>query len=379
MASSANLADDPTAGVLTINLDALKANYRSLATRAAPAKTGANVKADAYGLGIDVVVPALVDAGCENFFVATLSEAMSVRAAAPHARIFVLNGFPVAAEAIFASHAFTAVLGARDEIDAFQAALTNGYKLPSPALHIDTGMQRLGMTVDEARVFAHDYANKTYAFEFALLMTHFVESEVQNSHVTEAQIKLFDAMRALFPNVPSSLSNSSGFFSGRDIGYDLVRPGYALYGGNPCPGRPNPMKPVVRLEVPVIQTRDVPKGTKIGYGGEYTAKRDSRLATLSIGYADGYPRGAKTTDTKAGADCLIAGRRCPIIGRMSMDLAIVDITDCPRDQVQRGTMATIFGDDITLDEVGDKSGTIGYELLVHLGGRFRRKILGGKV
>ncbi len=379
MASSANLADDPTAGVLTIDLDALKANYRSLATRAAPAKTGANVKADAYGLGIDVVVPALADAGCENFFVATLSEAMNVRAAAPHARIFVLNGFPVAAEAIFASHALTAVLGSRDEIDAFQTALTNGHKLPSPALHIDTGMQRLGLTIEEARTFARDYSAKKFSFMLAIVMTHFVESEVQNSHVTEAQIVTFDAMRALFPNVPSSLSNSSGFFIGRDIGYDLVRPGYALYGGNPCPGRPNPMKPVVRLEVPVIQTRDVLKGTKIGYGGEYTAKRDSRLAIVSIGYADGYPRGAKTTDTKAGADCLIAGRRCPIIGRMSMDLAIVDITDCPRDQVRRGTMATIFGDEMTLDEVGDKSGTIGYELLVHLGRRFRRKVIGGKV
>lgn len=379
MNSSAALADDPTAGVLTIDLDALKANYRSLAWRAAPAKTGANVKADAYGLGIEIVVPALVDAGCENFFVATLNEGLRVRASAPDARIFVLNGFPVAAEAVFASHTLIAVLGSREEIDAFQAARAKGHTLPSPALHIDTGMQRLGMTLEEARVFARDYANKKYDFEFALLMTHFVESETQNSQVTEQQIKLFDEMRALFPDVPASLSNSSGLFIGRDIGYDLVRPGYALYGGNPCPGRPNPMTPVVRLDVPVIQTRDVPKGTKIGYGGEYTVMRDSRLATLSIGYADGYPRGAKTTNTKVGADCLMAGRRCPIIGRMSMDLAIVDITDCPREIVRRGTMATIFGDAITLDEVGDKSGTIGYELLVHLGRRFRRRVLGGKV
>lgn len=139
------------------------------------------------------------------------------------------------------------------------------------------------------------------------------------------------------------------------------------------------MKPVVQLDVPVIQTRDVPAGTKIGYGGEFTAKRKSRLATLSIGYADGYPRGAKTTDMKTGADCLIAGRRCPIIGRMSMDLAIVDVTDCPPESVRRGTMATMIGGEITLDEVGDKSGTIGYELLVHLGRRFRRRVIGGKV
>lgn len=379
MALSARLADDPTAGLLTIDLDALKSNYRSLATRAAPAKTGANVKADAYGLGIDVIVPALVDAGCENFFVATLSEGISVRACAPDARVFVLNGFPVAAEQIFEIYALTAVLGSRHEIDEFQRAIMRGCKLPSPALHIDTGMQRLGLTVDEARAFARAYADQKYSFEFALVMTHFVESEVQNSPVTEQQIALFDEMRALFPNVPASLSNSSGLFIGRAIGYDLVRPGYALYGGNPCPGRENPMRPVVRLDVPVIQTRDVPKGTKIGYGGEYTAKRDSRMATLSIGYADGYPRGAKTTDTKTGADCLIAGRRCPIIGRMSMDLAIVDITDCPPERVTRGTLATIIGDEITLDEVGDKSGTIGYELLVHLGRRFRRTLIGGKV
>ena len=379
MNSSAHLADDPTAGVLTIDLDALKSNYRFLATRSAPSIAGANVKADAYGLGIDVVVPALLDAGCRNFFVATLSEAVRVREQTKTARVFVLNGFPVAAEQIFADHQLTAVLGSRDEIDAFQSALTQGYKLPSPALHIDTGMQRLGLTVEDARTFARDYASKAYAFEFSLLMTHFVESEIKNSVVTEHQIALFDEIRVLFPNVPASLSNSSGLFIGRNIGYDLVRPGYAIYGGNPCPDRPNPMLPVVRLEVPVIQTRDVPADTKIGYGGEFTVKRASRLATLSLGYADGYPRGAKSTDKDSGAECLIAGRRCPIIGRMSMDLAIVDITDCPPDQVKRGTMATIIGDDISLDEVADKSGTIGYELLVHLGRRFRRRVLGGKV
>jgi alanine racemase len=384
MVPSAPLADDPTAGILTINLDALKANYRLLASRAAPSKTGANVKANAYGLGIDAVVPALVDEGCSDFFVATLSEAVRVRNAASHARIFVLNGFPIASEEIFASHQLTAVLGSPDEIEAFQSAVSRGIQLPSPALHSDTGMQRLGLSPDETQQVAEAYATQHYAFSLALVMTHFVESETRPSAVTDQQIARFDEIRALFPNVPASLSNSSGLFLGRDIGYDLVRPGYALYGGNPCPGRSNPMQAVIRLDVPVIQTRDVPMGTKIGYGGEYTVKRNSRLATLSLGYADGYPRGSKTTDTKFGTDCLLAGRRCPIIGRLSMDLAIVDITDCPRDQVNRGTLATIFGDGISIDKIADKSGTIGYELLVHLGGRFRRrildeKVLGGKV
>ena len=375
MVLSALLADDPTAALLTIDLNALKANYRLIAGRVAPAKASANIKANAYGLGIDLVVPALVEAGCQHFFVATLSEGVAARHNAQDATIFILNGFPKNAADIYETYRLTAVLGAEDEIIEFETALKAGKKLLPPALHIDTGMARLGLSLEEAHSYAARRATEKAPLSLSLLITHFVESEMRSSSVTENQIALFEKLRALFPGVPASLSNSSGVFLNKNISYDLVRPGYALYGGNPFLDEPNPMQPVIRLEAPIIQTRRIPKGTKIGYGGEITVTRDSIIATLSIGYGDGYPRGAKNTDIKQGADCLIAGQRCKILGRVSMDLVMADITDCPDGLVQRGMMATMIGDEITLDEVAAKSGTICYEILVHLGPRFRRRIL----
>ena len=378
MALSAVLADDPTAALLTIDLSALQANYRLIADRVAPAKASANIKADAYGLGIDLVVPALVEAGCSHFFVATLSEAMSARESAPNATIYVLNGFTGVAATIYKSYRLSAVLGSFEDINEFEKSLKGGLTLSAPALHIDTGMNRLGLSMDEARSYAERRKRESSPLRLSLLMTHFVESEIHNSSITEKQIAFFEEIRALFPNVPTSLSNSSGVFLENASAYDLVRPGYALYGGNPFLSEPNPMHPVIRLEAPIIQIRPVKKGTTIGYGGEYTARRDMIIATLSIGYADGYPRGAKTTDKKSGAVCLIAGQPCKILGRVSMDLVMADITDCPPGDVTCGMMATMIGDDITLDDVAAKSETIGYEILVHLGPRFRRRVLSSK-
>ena len=378
MALSALLADDPTAACLTIDLPALQSNYRFIAERVSPAKASANIKADAYGLGIDVVVPALVEAGCSHFFVATISEGLSARISAPHATIYVLNSFSSDAAKAYEAHRLTAVLGSYEDIADFEKDLEDSLDLLAPALHIDTGMNRLGLTIDEARSFAERRKSETSPLPFSLLMTHFIESEIHGSSITEKQVALFDDMRRMFPHVPASLSNSSGVFLNQTITYDLVRPGYALYGGNPCPDKKNPMRPVIRIEAPILQIRYAKKGTPIGYGGEITVKRDTRIATLSIGYGDGYPRGAKNTDTKIGAECLIAGQRCKILGRVSMDLIMADITDCPEGAVKRGDHAVMIGDDITLDEVAAKSGTIGYEILVHLGPRFRRRVLTGK-
>jgi len=192
-------------------------------------------------------------------------------------------------------------------------------------------MARLGLSPEEAQSFATRRKAENSPLPLSLLLTHFVESEMRSSPVTENQIALFEKLRAFFPDVPASLSNSSGAFLDTTIFYDLVRPGYALYGGNPFVEEPNPMQSVIRVDAPIIQTRKIPKGTKIGYGGEIAVTRDSVIATLSIGYGDGYPRGAKNTDIKQGADCLIAGQRCKILGRISMDLVMADITDCLKD------------------------------------------------
>jgi alanine racemase len=189
-------------------------------------------------------------------------------------------------------------------------------------------------------------------------------------------------VRAAFPGVPASLSNSSGLFLPGAPSYDLVRPGYALYGGNPTPGLANPMRAVVRLDAHVIQIRDAPAGESVGYNGQWTTPGPRRLATLSVGYADGYPRAASATDAKLAAgspmgEALVAGRRCPFAGRVSMDLLSVDVTDLPAGAVRRGDRATLIGDDLTVDEVGARAATIGYEILTGLGRRYARVYIGG--
>jgi alanine racemase len=214
-------------------------------------------------------------------------------------------------------------------------------------------------------------------------MSHFVSSEAPDDPVNARQIEAFQAARAAFPDVPASLCNSSGIFLPQGPFFDLVRPGYALYGGNPAPGRPNPMHAVVRLEARVVQVRDARGGESVGYNGQWTARDPRRLATLSVGYADGYPRAASATDAKLdakalGGEAIVAGRRCPFAGRVSMDLLSVDVTALPAGAVQRGDLATLIGDDLGIDEVGARAGTIGYEILTSLGRRYARAYLGGE-
>eukprot|EP01037_Dinobryon_pediforme_P039994 gene39994-48892_t len=191
-------------------------------------------------------------------------------------------------------------------------------------LHIDTGMNRLGLDPAGVAVVAADAAAGRLGFPLALVMSHFVESEVPDNPLNARQIAAFAEVRRAFPGVPGSLANSSGIFLAQKPFHDLVRPGYALYGGNPTPGRANPMRPVVRLVAPILQLRDIDIGDTAGYGARWTAKRPSRLATIGVGYADGLPRNAMGTDTKPGAEAVGAGVRCPFAGRVSMDLSILD-------------------------------------------------------
>jgi alanine racemase len=209
-----------------------------------------------------------------------------------------------------------------------------------------------------------------------LLMSHFVSSEIPDDPRNPAQIKQFEMARAAFPNLPASLANSSGMFLPARPIYDLARPGYALFGGNPTPGRPNPLRPVVTLSVSVQQIRWIEAGMTCGYNAQWTAKRRTRLATLLAGYADGLPRGAGATDSRSGAEVLIAGRRCPLVGRVSMDLCIVDVTDLPEDGVRAGDQAEFFGRSVELDDFATRSGTIGYQVLTSLGPRYHREYVG---
>ncbi len=370
-----------TGGLLTIDLAAIVANWTALAKRVIPADCAAVVKADAYGCGVEPVAAALARAGCTTFFVAHLAEARKVRAVASGAAVYVLNGVPPGSAASFAEIDARPVIGCLAEYiewDAFRVA--SGWKGLS-ALHFDTGMNRLGFTLEEAPLFTARVKMPDHGI--SLVMSHFACADIPGHPLNAKQIESFRNLRFLFRGVPTSLANSSGIFLGPAAHCDMVRPGVALFGANPRPGMPNLMEPVVTLKARIVQVRDVPRGETVGYGATWTAARPARVAIVSVGYGDGYPRAASDArgninpaakpGARAGAVAVIGGRRCPMAGRISMDLMAFDATAVPEDLVRRGDSATLIGGGITVDDVAAWSGTIGYEVLTALGHRYRRE------
>lgn len=356
---------------LTIDLSAIADNWRILARRVPTAECGAVVKADAYGCGIEQVVPALVWAGCHTFFVAHLSEARRVRKVASDVTIYVLNGLlPGSAPAC---HAISArpVLGSTGEIDEWASHGRNGMA----ALHVDTGMNRLGMSIDEAGTLVE--SRKLDDMAIGLLMTHFSSAEVQDDPANLRQVTRFARLAELFPGMSKSVLNSSGHFLGIASPYDLTRPGYALYGGNPVPGDPNPMKPVVRLTARILQTRVVSDGEAVGYNGRWHAKGRRKLATICLGYGDGFPRNASYTDILPGGYAMVGGIKCPFAGTVSMDLIIIDVSEAPAGSAERGCEVTLIGDGLDIESVAASGKTVGYELLTSLGRRYTRTYAGG--
>jgi alanine racemase len=354
-------------GLLTIDLSAIVANWRLLAQRAAPAECAAVVKADAYGCGIEPVVTALSAAGCRTFFVAHLEEGRRARRVAPDATIYVLNGVMPGTAPAIAAAGLRPVIGDLDELREWEAFAAASPSLGF-ALHVDTGMNRLGLAVDEAQALAGRPLPG-----LALLMSHFACADEADHPLTPRQIAAFRDLRARFPGVPGSLANSSGVFLGAQAQHDLVRPGVALYGANPTPQQPNPMRAVVRLEGRILQVRKVADGETVGYGATWTARRPSRVAVIAVGYADGLLRAASGSDGKAGAEAIVAGKRCAFAGRVSMDLIAIDITDVSDNEVRRGDLVTLLGDGITVDDLAAHAGTIGYEILTGLGRRYHRR------
>ena len=362
-------------GILTIDLDAIVANWRKLEKTAVPAECSAVIKANAYGCGIEPVAKALAAAGCKTFFVATLDEARAARAALPEAVIYVLNGFFQNTGEAYAKINCRPVIGELNELAEWDLFCRRSGWSGGAAIHIDTGMNRLGFTIQEAqglipRVNAGDHG-------ITLVMSHLVSAEQLNSPVNARQLAAFREIASVFTGVPAALANSSGIYLGSPFQFDLVRPGAALYGVNPTPEADNPMQPVVDLKARIIQTRNIERGETVGYGGTWTARRPTKLAVVATGYADGYFRAASANDGTRGAEVIVAGKRCPIAGRVSMDLIAVDITDLPPNAARRGHMVTLIGEGITVDELAHRFGTIGYEVLTSLGRRCARIYKGG--
>lgn len=362
-------------GIITIDLDVIAANWRALTALVTPAECGAVVKADAYGLGAIKVIPALARAGCRTFFTATPDEAETARRLAPDARLFALDGLLPGAAAIFSANDVAPVLASLDDIATWSAeAARTGKRLPA-GLQIDSGLNRLGLSEADVHTLADEPA-RLDRVDLRLVMSHLACADDPTHAHNETQRANFDRLRAFLPPAPASLAASDGLMLGARFHYDLVRPGYALYGGQAFQGGPTPVRPAVTVEARVLQVRTLVPGDSVGYSATWRATRPTRLAVISAGYADGFARALSASSGQESGVVAIRGQRAPIVGRVSMDLITADITDLTTD-VAPGDLATLVGPGLTIEAMGHAAGTIGYEVLTRLGPRFTRRYVGG--
>lgn len=363
--------DERAAGaVLDIDLGAIAENYRRLRATAPGSDCAAVVKADAYGLGAAQIAPVLRYEGCRDFFVALLAEGIALRGLLPDARIHVLNGLLADTEQDFVDHRLVPVLNDLEQIDRWAARGRAEGPLPA-IVHLDTGMNRLGLGSDEtaALIAAPDRLD---GIDLRYWMSHLVAAEDAGSPLAAEQRRRLVDWLGRLPPAPVSLANSSGIFRGAEFAFDLLRPGVALYGVNPTPGAPNPMRPVVALRARILQVRDVDSPMTVGYGATHRVGGKGKIATISVGYADGFLR------SLSGAGFgVIAGRRVPVVGRVSMDLVTLDVGDVPASALAPGAFVELIGPHHTIDELAVEAGTIGYEILTALGRRYCRRYHGG--
>lgn len=361
---------------LRVDLAALAANYSAMAGLAPHTNCAAVVKADAYGTGLEPALGAFSDAGCNTFFVATPEEGLRARAKLPKAVIYVLDGLLTGNAWEMAEAGLRPVLGCLEEIEEWTDGVARGGKAAPSALHVDTGMNRLGlMPEDVARLAAQD--DQLDALNTTLVMSHLACADEPQHPMNDQQLMLFERLRHKLPAAPASLANSAGMFLGRFYHFDVCRPGIALYGGEAVGGAPNPMQQVVTAEARILQVRDVKAGS-VGYGAAYHCRGPRRIATLGAGYADGIFRHLGRSDGAPEAGCVhIGGQKAPVVGRISMDLITVDVTGFDEAQARRGVWAELIGPNQPVDAVARRAGTIGYEVLTSLGKRYSRVYVAG--
>ncbi|ESY82722.1 alanine racemase [Mesorhizobium sp. LNHC220B00] len=369
-ATGGPISEAAAGAILTIDLGAIRENYRRLNARLGGVRCAGVVKADGYGLGAGQVAWALMKEGCDVFFVALLAEGIALRKAiGTGPEIYVLNGLPPGSEGEAVASGLRAVINSGAQLRAWRAAGHRvGQRLPA-AIQVDSGMSRLGMAPPDVEAMAGD----TAVFDgigVRYVMSHLACADEPHHPANEQQRRAFERLRAMLPGAPASLANSSGIFLGPSYHYDLARPGAALYGINPTPAEPNPMLPVVRLQAKVAQTRGVEKGAGIGYGHTYHAEGPLSLATISFGYADGWLR-------RSASAAWFEGTRLPFLGRVSMDSIILDISALPPGKLREGDLVELLGPSQSVDDAAGHAGTIGYEILASLGTRFHRRYVGG--
>ncbi len=360
-------APHETVAQLTVKLGAAAANYREARAKSAAATVAPVVKADAYSLGLAPIARALAKAGADSFFVARLEEGIALRVLLPVARIFVLDGVVEQTAPQLAAHSLIPVLNSLDEIAEWSVlALARKTKLDA-CLHLDTGMNRSGLSREDVAELSANPRERLAGLDLSLIISHLACADEPEHALNRKQLERFRAALANLPPAPASLAASAGIELGRDYVFDMVRPGIALYGGNPVPSRPNPYRRVVRLTSRVLQLRYIGVGETIGYGATFTTARPSVLAVAAAGYADGLIRagGAK------GA-AFLGGVRVPFAGRISMDLVALDATEVPEHALSRGAEVEFLGDAISLEAVAAAAGTISHEVLTSIAPRVRR-------
>jgi alanine racemase len=363
--------NDFEAARLTVRLGAIVSNYRLFQRLAGPAAIGAVVKADGYGLGAEFATTALAAAGCDTFFVARLEEGIAIRPRAPDARIFVLDGAAPDAVPALITHRLTPVLNSVSEVASWSAVARESRAVLDAALHVDTGMNRLGVPGDELPFLAAEPRKRFDGIRLVLVMSHLACADDPDVKMNRLQLDRFKTALALLPAAPASLAASAGVLLGKDYAFDMVRPGLGLYGGNPQTGRPNPFAVSAVLTGRVLQLRRVDKGESVGYGATFRAKRPTVIATAALGYADGLMRAIGNRG--AGA---IHGQRAPIAGRVSMDLITLDVTDLKH--VKVGDDVEFVGDTITVDDLAMAANTAPYEVLTSLSRRAPRHYMEGE-
>lgn len=357
--------------LITVDLEALEANYQFCRDQLRPASCAAVVKADAYGLGINRIAPALWHAGCSQFFTATFREGVTLRSLLPDAEVFVLEGVTEVSLDAFCEHQLIPVLisPAHSTIWA-ERARELGRPLPA-IIHVDTGMTRLGFGEPELGELLQGREDLDW-LDTRYVMTHYACADDSETDITRQQLEQFDRLRKLLPPAPTSVGNSAGGLLGEPWSGDMARIGIALFGGNPYLGDLPPLKPVLRVQSRVLQLREINPGTTVGYGATHRANSHTMIATVGTGYADGYPWSLGNRGIAS-----VGGHRVPVVGRVSMDLITLDVTGVPAELVQPGQMVDLIGPDISLEEVAERAGTINYEILTRLSQRARRKFLGG--
>ena len=350
----------------TIRLAALQRNYRKIVQHAPSSDVAVAVKGNGYGLGAVAVGQALWRAGCREFFVAQPDEGIELRAALPHAEIHVLNGLMPGTEADMIENELVPVLLSLRQLQSWQLLTRKlGRALPA-GLHIDSGMHRTGLPSNELKQLLAE-PHRLEGLQLRHIITHLASADDADSQQPEDQLQRFKRALQQLPQTRASIANSAGIFRNAEFHLDLVRPGIAIYGGNPTPGQTNPMEPAVVLEAPLLQVVNAAAGEHIGYGASYTTPRDARHALVAAGYADGVMRSLSNNGQMA-----IAGHRCAIVGRVSMDVTTIDVSKVPEHLLYEGAPVEYVGDTIALDDAARAAGTIGYELLTGIGRRFQR-------